>query len=500
MHKKTFWWRFWEELPGLMTWGALILPVIFAFIWPSVVSIFIITFDVYWLLKALTMGGHLYVGYKRLKHDLKVDWLERLENFKTTPENQAPKWTEIYQAVILTTYREGLDVLENSIQSLVDSKFPHERLIFILATEERDPDSVKVANVLREKFGTKFKKFLVTRHPDGITGEVKAKGANATWAGQKLQEYLDQEKIEYDKVIVSAADADSCFHPQYLACVTWNYLNEPNRTRRSYQPIPIYSNNIWQVSMLSRIAAWGSSFWQMIEGTRPWRLINFSTHAMSMQTLVDIDFWAVDVVNEDSRQFWRAYFRYEGDHQVIPIFVPVYMDAVYGANFVESIKNQYLQKRRWAYGIEHLPYVVTESIKHKRISLYDRLVKIYRLIEGAFSWSTASIYIGVVGWLPVWFSPEFRDTVIAQNFPVLARELLMVTWIGLIVSVIYSMKLLPKRPPGYGKTKVLEMIVQWILIPFTAILFSSFPAIDAQTRLLFGKYLTFWTTPKKHHT
>jgi hypothetical protein len=40
------------------------------------------------------------------------------------------------------------------------------------------------------------------------------------------------------------------------------------------------------------------------------------------------------------------------------------------------------------------------------------------------------------------------------------------------------------------------MYLQWIFIPFVAIFLGALPAIEAQTRLLFGKYLGFWVTPK----
>jgi len=40
------------------------------------------------------------------------------------------------------------------------------------------------------------------------------------------------------------------------------------------------------------------------------------------------------------------------------------------------------------------------------------------------------------------------------------------------------------------------MIAQWLLLPFTTMGFSSFAAIDAQTRLMFGKYLEFYVTEK----
>ncbi|MCL5407037.1 MAG: hypothetical protein M1429_00880 [Patescibacteria group bacterium] len=493
--KKRKFIRFLEIVPGAVTWSALVLPIIFSFFWPAAVATFVITFDLYWLYKSILMGYHLVSGYYNLKRDLKVDWQEKCQN--VPKDNLNLDCRKIYQAVIFATYKEEIDTLVPSFQALVDSDFPQNRIIVVLATEKRDFQRAREnAEILKTKFGDNFFKFLVTIHPD-IPGEVKAKGANVKWAAKALQKFVESKNIPLEDIVVTTCDADSRLHRKYLSCLTYKYVTNPNREHRSFQPIPLYSNNIWQAPGFSRVIAFGNSFWQLIEATRPWRLINFSTHAMSLKTLVEIDFWDTSVVNEDSRQFWRAYFRFEGDHEVVPLFVPVYMDAVLAGNFWQTFRNQYLQKKRWYYGVEHFPYVVTESLKSKKIPLLDRLIKNYRLFEANYSLATSSIYIAVVAWLPLLFGPGFQDTVLAQNLPTVIKILAGLTWIGLLTSMAISILLLPPMPSGYRRHRFLSMIYQWILIPFTAILFSSLPAIDAQTRFMLGKYMTFYVTEKK---
>jgi len=490
-------WRFFEILPGSLVWFSFVAPIVLSFIFPAVVATYILIFDLYWLYKSILIGFYLIYGYRNLKRNRNIDWLNKLETISLN-ESSVRDWSSIYQVMIYPMYKESFETLDASIESVANSKFPLDRIIVVLATEERvKGHAQKIAAELAEKYNKKFFAFLVTEHPDGIIGENKAKGANVTWAAKRLRKFLDTKNLDYAKVVVTTADADSRIHPQYLACLTYKYVTVPNPDRSSFQPIPLYSNNIWHAPALSRIIAFGNSFWQMIEGSRPWRLINFATHAMSMKTLIDIDYWAVEVVNEDSRQFWRAYFKYNGDFNVVPIFVPIYMDAVLAEGYWETLKNQYLQKQRWAYGCEHFPYVVTESLKNNKISFYDKWIRVYRMFEGNFSWATASIYIAGVAWLPIIFGAGFKDTVLGANLMFIIRNLMVLTWIGIVISIYISILLLPPRPANYPKRKFVEMILQWVLMPIQAIFFSSFPAIDAQTRLMLGKYLGFRVTDKK---
>jgi hypothetical protein len=68
--------------------------------------------------------------------------------------------------------------------------------------------------------------------------------------------------------------------------------------------------------------------------------------------------------------------------------------------------------------------------------------------------------------------------------------------LGLIISIYLSFLLLSPKPPEYGRFKYLVFAFSWLLFPIMMIFFSAFPALDAQTRLMLGKYMGFWVTEK----
>lgn len=482
---------------GILTWLGLIVPVIFSFLWPSFVAIYILLFDLYWVIRAFYMANFLRISYIKMRKALHTNYRHVLESIEAG--DSVPKWQGIYNVVMFATFKEELDTLLPSVESIVEADWPSDKIIIMLAGEESDSERLEHnANYLKEKFKDKVSDFLVSKHPSDIIGEIRGKGAGSAWAGRRLTEYIRAKGIAEESVLVTIADADTRFHRQFFNAITCEFIKNEDRHRRTYQPIPLYSNNIWYAPTISRLAAWGSSFWQMIEASRPWRLVNFSTHCYSLKMLREMNYWDVTVVNEDSRQFWRAYFAFDGNHKAVPIYIPVYMDAVVGEDFWVSMGNLYKQKRRWAYGVEHLPYIVTESIKNKKIPFFDKWAKIFRLVQGSYDWVVASMHLMFVGWLPIIFSESFRHTVLAYNYPDIARIILSIAWICAVMSVYTSLSFLPPRPRGFGKIKYFEMAADWIVTPLSAIFFSSIPALEAQTRLMLGKYMGFWVTPKKN--
>ena len=67
--------------------------------------------------------------------------------------------------------------------------------------------------------------------------------------------------------------------------------------------------------------------------------------------------------------------------------------------------------------------------------------------------------------------------------------------IGLILSAYFAILLIPKGL-DLGKRKYPILFLEWFLLPLIMIFFTSLPALEAQTRLMLGKYLGFYPTEK----
>jgi len=415
-----------------------------------------------------------------------------------------PNWETIYHFVFLPTYNESIEVLRHTFRSLAETKYPLKKLVVILGGEERGGRERFLAKAaeIETEFGQLFYKFIITIHPMDLPDEIPGKGSNLNYMGHQVKTIVDQElKIPYEDIIVSSFDIDTCTHPQYFSCLTDTFLNHPNRLRTSYQPIALYNNNMWESNPVLRVGAFGTTFWLMTDLMRPERLFTFSSHSMSWQMLVDVDFWEKDIVTEDSRIFLQGFLRYDGDYTVTPIFVPVSMNTVADASWWKSIKALYKQQRRWAWGVEHLPYMMWHfrtKRQQKKIPFAKRLYYLWNLGEGMYSWATVPTLLFILGRLPLYLAQgQAKASVITQNAPFVLEYLMDFAMAGILVSAIMSLALLPPRPEEKSRINYLVMVLQWILIPITAIFFSSFPAIDAQTRFMTGNYLTFVVTEKK---
>ena len=219
---------------------------------------------------------------------------------------------------------------------------------------------------------------------------------------------------------------------------------------------------------------------------------------MPFKTLVEVGFWQPNVVSEDSRIFWQAFLYYNGNYRVKSIYYPVKMDANVAHSLKQTLINVYKQQRRWAYGVADVPYFLFGYWKkRKEISFHKMRQYAFPVMEGFFSWATHAVLLLALGWLPIFLGGEaFNQTLFSYNLPRVTRVILTIAMVGIVSSAYLSIVLLPPRPPSFGKWKYVFMVLQWFLVPVTLIIFGAFPAIEATTRLMLGKYMGFWVTEK----
>lgn len=496
-----------EILPGFLSVGTLLILIVFSYFQPTWVAYFLIAFNVYYFLLVIFLAIYLINSYKKLKYNKKIDWFKKCEELPSEREKllegslgkKGWSWRDVIHMVVLPTYNESLEVIRTSFNGLISNGYPSEKMIVVLAMEERVGESAKEkAKIIEKEFGHYFRKFFVSFHPD-IEGELKGKGANQAYAGKLVKkEIIDKEGIDYDKILVSVFDIDTVASYNYFFCLTYKFLTVQNPYRASYQPIPVYHNNIWQAPFFARVSSASNTFWQMMQQIRPEKLATYSSHSMTFRALVDIGFWATNMVSEDSRIFWHCFLYYNADYRVEPLYFPVSMDATCDESFMKTAKSLYKQQRRWAWGSENVPYLIFNFLK-KRKTLKKRkaLRHIWIQIYGFHSWATTALIIGCVGWLPMILGGNrFNETVMAFNLPAITQTLMTISMIGLLISATISSLLLPKKPKNYGFFRSIKLFFEWIFVPVSIIIFGAIPCIDAQIRLMLGKYMGFWVTPK----
>lgn len=476
-------------IPGALLWSTFLLAILFSFIAPAGAMVFIIVFDLYWLFRVVYFVLYLLWSWRHFKHDVRVDWFAQLE--------QIPDWRRVHHLIFLPTYKESYELLRSALTALAGVRYPNDRMIIVLAGEGRDGANFRrSAERLQKEFGSRFLRFVVTEHPAGLTDEIPGKGSNLNWSAHEVQPIIEAMHIPVDDIVVSAFDVDTVAHPQYFARLAQLYLTVPNPTRSSYQPVTTFANNIWTATAPVRVASFGTTFWMLTELSRAERMWTFSSHSMSWRMLLDVGFWQKDMVSEDSRIFLQGLLQYHGDYRVTPIFLPVAMDAVSGKTYLQSLIALYKQQRRWAWGVEHLPYMVPRMLADKQMPMRIKMKYIFNHIEGMYTWATAPILIFILGYLPLYVVGQHPTVLIAAT-PYTLQWIMRFAMIGVFASGLLSMTMLPDRPKHLSWRSWIIMIGQWGLLPVTFILFGSLPAIDAQTRLMIGKYLGFNVTKKE---
>jgi hypothetical protein len=502
--------RFFEILPGALSWSLLFLPLILTLINVTAAVVFILAYLIIYFIRSIGFVFRAVQGYVTMKQHLKLDWVALNEDLEigrvSDTKADRPSWhldnikrnlsyevsykpSDIVHVAIIATVNESREILELTIQSIIDSDYDSKKIILVFAYEGRaGKDTEERVQQLVKNYSDKFMDAMAFQHPADIPGEIVGKGGNISFAGHQLKLYLEKKNIAPEKVLVTTLDADNRPNKKYFSGLSYLFCIVPNPLRASFQPLPMFTNNIWDVPTMMRVIATSNNLFYIVLSKRPHLQRNFSAHAQSMRSLIDMDFWSVRTVVEDGHHFWRSYFCYDGDYRVYPISLPIYQDAVLADGYVKTLRAQFIQLRRWTYGASDVAYIADKGFFHKnKASKYDILTKLLRTLEGHVTWATGTVLVFGAAFIPSFFHSQ---SFAANELPQIVSRIQQLGIFGLLVTVYVCLVTLPPRPARYKRHRSVLMILQWALLPFISIVYGSLAAFNSQTRLMFKRYLS----------
>jgi hypothetical protein len=528
--KRSKSYRFFEMLPAIVSIGAVVLLFILSWISSLAGAIYVLALVLLMFVRAVAIAFRTIQGrviYQKTRDLPWRQWLNELEDpakfFKRRqseinskkyklhrhilnlerlaelPE-EYPRPSQIVNVDLIAFYNESYDVLRPTLETLARSNYDiKHNLIVVIAYEERGGQAaLDTVLKIKQHWRGVFRDILFVKHPKDLPHEVVGKGANLTCAGKFVMEYARAHHLDPKNIIVTSQDCDNHPEPNYLAYLTYEWIITPNRQRTAFQPICLFNNNIWDAAAPMRVIAMSNSFWNMISTMRPHTLRNFASHAQGLEALSQMNFWSTRTVVEDGHQYWRSYFFFDGDYAVVPLRIGIGQDAVLAGNFRQTLWAQFKQIRRWAYGCSDVPYVVRNLFRRDRtVPFWSTFARLCRIFEGYITQAFIAPIVAFGAWIPLFFGRVASRSFVAHELPLTISHIQNIAIVGLFITAFASLTILPRRPQRYRRARVIWMLLQWILAPIVAVIYSSVCAYTAQMMLATGHYMNKFDVTKK---
>ena len=479
--------RFLELLPGFFSWTLILSPVWGSLLVPYVIAYFILFFDVYWFYKSFSLVVTAYIASKKIRLAEKVNWLMEASIL--------PDFNRVKHIVIIPNYKENVTKLKTSIESIANQTFPQKRIFVILAMEEREKDAKEKAEILIKEFKHKFADIFATYHPD-LPGEIKGKSSNQAFAARIANEKLIARGIiDADFATISSVDADSIFDLQYFSYLTYKFLQSKERYNTFWQSATVHYNNFWNVPAPIRVITFFGGLWRTAVLIQKDRLITHSTYSLSFRLLKNIGYWDTDVIPEDYRIFFKAFYRLSGNVWVEPIFLKTLMDAPLSSSFVKTMQNKYHQERRWSWGVSDDPLFIKWWFTVPNVPFFRKTSMLINVVVDHFLWPVNWFIITIAANIMPFINPVFSRTTLGYNLPKLAGLILTSCLLAIVVMIFIDFK---NRQKVSHTSRIKQVLFpfEFVLLPIVGFFLSTLPALISHTQLMLGKRLEYKVTEK----
>ncbi len=495
--------------PGLITILLILLPVIASILgFQEFIAYYVLFLAIYWAIRTIRFLIGTHIGYSRYQKALKTNWPRKLEkaikNWDLLPyPNQLPNsWDEFYLSIIIPMYKEPYEILDRTVKSIAENKFPlKEKVFLVFAIEERGGKQIQIdAQKIKEKYKKYFKDILIYVHPQGIPGEVIGiAGPNLKWASKHfLEEYIPKKKILPKNILMLKFDSDSALHPQFLSALTHKYLTTPDRYHAYFtNAVKLYSNNFWEVPTMMRLFSGLLTTVILSEwiNNKPKKQC-FSLYAFNADVLKRIGYWDPVIGVDDTGFFWVSFLYLNGKFRGEEFYLPNYSDAVDVGDYIKSHVAQYKQQVRWGGGAILAPVSLQGILNNPNIPLRKKLFATFVLFESNSFWTTATYFLSLA--IPVMslLTPNSTFYAYSHIVPEWVQTILGLTSVFIIPTEYFVYQLYKPFPKSYSLLKKIGFFFEFFLVIINMYVYNLIPYVKAQIDIMLGKFGKFYAVEK----
>lgn len=476
-----------ELLPGVLVWALIFSPIWGSLFFPVALSYFILFFDIYWLYRSFSLVITASLASSKIKAAEKINWYDKTKNL--------PNVDKVQHVLVVLNYKETLEKLRPTLDVLAKQSFPAKQLHVVLAMEEREAEAKERGDILTKEYKGVFGSIFATYHPD-VPGEVKGKSSNEAYAGRVAYAKLfENGPFDIDYATISSVDADSLFDKEYFSYLAYQFLKDKKPYNKFWQSAIVFHNNIWQVPAPIRVSAFFSNLYRIALLVQGDRMLTHATYSLSFRLLKEIDFWDVDVIPEDYRIFFKAFYRKKGQIWVEPIFLKTSMDATLSKGYINTLKNKYHQERRWSWGVSDNPLFIKWFLNVPGVPFFRKAMLTYNVFIDHLLWPSSWFIITIAANVMAIINPVFSRTALGFTLPQLAGAILNVSLIALLAMLYIDYKNRPANQHLPLRRKLLFPF-EFLLMPIVGFFLSALPALISHTQLMLGKRLEYKVTDK----
>jgi len=513
-------------IPGLLSWGVLIGIGVLAVRRPFTAAVVIIAFAFYMILRTLYIIIFLKRTYKRLVIDeQQADWTVRARGLDTVdeylrnlyygaaPEHNSPEdyslllhkdeikelravknmpvpYQQIYHCVIIPLVEEECYIINDMMESLRLSSFPPQRIaVFFSVSENQAASFHENLKQLEEHFHGVFYALRVVKTSDKPAGRLSVKALAINAGLQAASVFFEQNNISADCVIVSYFDSPCVLNPEHFSCLTYFYMVNPYRTKVTFSPIAVYSDELRRESTAVQAFEIATSSLELAEAGAVRSPSRFLGNSMSLQLFNEVGYLPCDIISY-SQSFSREVFaRNSNVCKIAPFYVRFPADIKMVRQ--EPKTTDIIRRRRLlsTWRVEEFVYFMRRHYRNKEISFMQKLKYLMRTLEASTFEATWPFLLSFLACLPLAFlGREFSHPVFYYSVGRVFTITLIVSFLGFVVNLhlctVLAMR--PKEKPSILGD--LTSFLPWLIMSVMGFFSAAAIMLRVQTALLFGRY------------